>query len=104
MVHVREDAEKGLEQTNKSSEILNSIAQIVDTINDMNTLIASATEEQNAVAAEVNINIVNISELSNKNAMGAQDISASSEQLATTAANLQSMITQFDMDNKSEVS
>lgn len=99
MVHVRNDAELGLEQTNQSSEILDSIAQIVNTINDMNTLIASATEEQSAVASEVNVNIVNINSLSDESTMGAREINDSSVNLARYADSLSTLINQFDIDN-----
>jgi methyl-accepting chemotaxis protein len=44
----------------KAGDVLKSITQSVSSINDMNTLIASAAEEQNAVSEEINRNIVSI--------------------------------------------
>ena len=42
---------------------LSSITSSVSNINDMNTLIASSSEEQNAVAEEISRSVVNISQV-----------------------------------------
>ena len=49
-----------VDQANKAGEALQAIAAAVATITNMTTQVASAAEEQNAVAEEINSNIVNI--------------------------------------------
>ncbi|TPW15720.1 MAG: methyl-accepting chemotaxis sensory transducer, partial [Halothiobacillaceae bacterium] len=53
-------AQSSVEQANNAGAALESIATAVATITNMTVQIASAAEEQNAVAEEVNSNIVNI--------------------------------------------
>ena len=65
------------------------------TISDRNLLIATATEEQAAVAREVDRNIVNISDLSAQSAAGANQTSASAQELARLAISLNSLISRF---------
>lgn len=61
----------------------------------MNRLRPTATEEQTAVAEEVNRNVIVISDVAEQNAAATNQITASSEELARMAANLQEMISQF---------
>lgn len=68
---------------------------MVSHISDMNIQIATATEEQTAVAEEVNRNVIVISDVAEQNAAATNQITASSEELACMAANLQEMIWQF---------
>jgi aerotaxis receptor len=51
------EAQQGVEYVTNAGEALARIVGDVNTINDMNTLIASAAEEQAAVAEEINRNI-----------------------------------------------
>ncbi|MDH5570857.1 MAG: hypothetical protein OEY89_03765 [Gammaproteobacteria bacterium] len=61
----------------------------------MNTQIASAAEEQNAVAGEINRNITNISNISATSVAGSQQISDSSHELSGLAVELKSLVNQF---------
>jgi methyl-accepting chemotaxis protein len=61
----------------------------------MNTQIASAAEEQGSVAEEINRNIVNITEVANQTASGAQQTASASDELARLAGELQRHISQF---------
>ncbi|RJQ48484.1 MAG: methyl-accepting chemotaxis protein, partial [Gammaproteobacteria bacterium] len=65
------------------------------TITDMNTQIASAAEEQSAVAEEINRNIVSISQVASQASNGSQQTAAASGQLAQLAAQLQSVVGRF---------
>jgi len=51
----------------------------------MNTMIASAAEEQSAVAAEMQTNMNNIRELADRSAEGAQQTAQASEELVRLA-------------------
>lgn len=91
----RDQAIKGEEQAKQASDSLESIARAVSTINEMNTQIASAAEEQSATADEMNKNIVNISQVSEQTADGSQQTTVAANELAQLANDLQELISQF---------
>ena len=61
----------------------------------MNTLIASAAEEQNAVTEDINRNVVEISVISDQSSRSANQMSESSAELARLAVELQIQVGQF---------
>jgi aerotaxis receptor len=61
----QQEAQQGVEHVANAGEALARIVGEVTTINDMNALIASAAEEQAAVAEEINQNITVINDTSN---------------------------------------
>ena len=85
----------GVEQVERAAESLAEIAGAVATINDMNTQIASAAEEQSAVAEEINRNVVNISHGSAQSARGTEQAALASGELARLATDLQQLVAQF---------
>lgn len=91
----RSKARAGVEQAARAGESLQVINRSIGTINDMNAQIASAAEEQSAVAEEVNRNVVNISDGVEHAASGAEQINAASEELARLAADLQDRVGRF---------
>ncbi|MCW8918423.1 MAG: methyl-accepting chemotaxis protein [Gammaproteobacteria bacterium] len=91
----RNQAQAGVEQVAQAGNALDSITRAVATINDLNAQIASASEEQSAVAEEINRNIVNISQVAEQTNQGAQQTSAASEELARLAEQLQGLVGQF---------
>ncbi|HKJ10197.1 MAG TPA: methyl-accepting chemotaxis protein [Gammaproteobacteria bacterium] len=74
---------------------LSAIAQAVARISDMNTQIASAAEEQSAVAEEINRNVVRIREISGDAASNADQASDASQELARLAAELNVLLDGF---------
>ncbi|RFA28427.1 hypothetical protein CAI21_12750 [Alkalilimnicola ehrlichii] len=89
---------RGKEAVEKAQDVdmaLKAIHEAVTTIRDMNTHIASATEQQHAVAEEMNRNIVDISRVAEQNEVGATKTVASSERLARLAGELQTEIKAF---------
>ncbi|HED35441.1 MAG TPA: methyl-accepting chemotaxis protein [Gammaproteobacteria bacterium] len=91
----REQAVVSVGHAQKAGESLNGITQAVSSISDMNTQIATAAEEQTAVAEEINQNIVNISQLGEETVSGAQQTYTASEGLASLSNDLQMMLGQF---------
>jgi len=69
------------EQANKAGESLDAIAQLIATINAMNAQIASAAEEQTAVAEEINRSVHQI-------AVAVDSVAGEAEQGAQTARSL----------------
>ncbi len=82
---VAQEAGKALEEIYNRSSL----------ISDRNLVIATASEEQAAVAREVDRNIVNISDLSTQTAAGANQTSASTNELARLATSLNSLVARF---------
>lgn len=91
----QEKAENSLAQVEQADQALEEINQAVSRIKDMNTQIATAAEEQGAVAEEINRNIVSINNLSVQSAQGAEQTAVASTQQAHLAADLQAMAEKF---------
>ena len=85
----------GVEQVSRTGEVLRRIAEAVVTINDMNTQIASAAEQQSAVAEEINRNVVTISEVSREAADHAGGTLRTSESLQELAQELDDQVRKF---------
>jgi methyl-accepting chemotaxis protein len=90
-------AQNSSDSVEKAAESLAAIAGSVSAINDMNTMIASAAEEQSAVAAEMQSNMNNIREVADRSADGARQTAQASEELARLAAEQQGLMAQFKM-------
>lgn len=90
-----ERAESGVEKAAMAGEALAEITRAVASINDMNTHIASAAEEQSAVSDEINRNISTISSVAEQNTESAEQTSRASEELAHLATELQTLVSQF---------
>jgi len=88
-------AGQSVEMAEKVGESLATIAEAVATIKDMNSMIASAAEEESAVANEINRNVISISEMVVENADGAQEVANNSQQLASVANHLEQLVAQF---------
>ncbi len=90
-----EQAQGGVEQASRAGQSLLAITQAVTSINDMNQQILSAAEEQSAVAAEINQNVANITEIADQTSESAGITLRSSEELAQLASALQENLSQF---------
>jgi len=84
-----------LEFAEEAGKALEQIYQTAGQISERNLLIASASEEQAAVAREVDRNIINISDLSTQSAAGANQTSAATYELARLATDLNTLVSRF---------
>jgi len=91
----REKAAIGVDQTKQVGEALAAITRAVATINDMNTHIASAAEEQSATTEEMNKNIININQLADETANSSNQSTHASAELSKLASDLQKLVGQF---------
>ena len=82
-------------QAQIAAAALESITQAVSVINDMNTQIASAAEEQSAVAEDINRNVTNIGQVAGEVAGGADEASQASAELTRLAEQQRRLINQF---------
>ncbi|MBI6908675.1 methyl-accepting chemotaxis protein [Pseudomonas palleroniana] len=99
VVRVMEDSQnrtdESVQHAAKAAEALETITQAVSVINDMNTQIASAAEEQSAVAEDINRNVINIGQVANEVAGGADESSTASADLTKLAEQQRRLINQF---------
>lgn len=95
MEETRVRAQSGMDQVEKAAESLAEISGTVQSINSMTAQIASAVEQQVAVAEEISNNIVSISESSEQTAAGAQQSASATEQLNELSRRLERSLGQF---------
>ncbi|CAM3198822.1 methyl-accepting chemotaxis protein [Pseudomonas gessardii] len=76
---------------------LEAIASAFTLINERNLVIASASEQQAAVAREVDRNLMNIRELAMQTSAGANQTSAASHELSRLAVDLNTMVARFSV-------
>lgn len=92
------EAEQAGGKAAEAGAALQGISEAVGMITDMNTHIASASEEQTSVAEEINRSLVAINDASQESADGATQISAASEQLSRLAVDLNGKVGQFKIN------
>ncbi len=82
-------------QASGSGVALVAITDAISTISDMNTQIATASEQQSAVAEEINRTIVTISDITEQNVTNAQETSRASSELSELAIELKQAVGKF---------
>jgi len=87
--------ESGCSQAADAQGSLEAITTAVGTINEMNTQIASAAEEQSAVSSEINRNVHNISEGTEGTAKGVRRSTELCEVVLRESQRLQTQISRF---------
>lgn len=90
-------AQHTVEQTRDAEAALESIRREVAAINNMNTQIATASEEQSRVAEEVNQNISRIHDSTMASSAGADQVASSSRDLADLADQLTKKVSFFKL-------
>ncbi len=91
----RKKAEQSVDQAGNACDSLESIAKTFATVAEMNDLIATSTEQQSAVAEEIDKNIVSINDVASETASGANQTEAASRELSRLAGNLQQTLEKF---------
>lgn len=91
----RKQAASSVEQAASAGGSISTISQRIDTINDMNNQIASAAEEQTAVAEEINRNISNISHVTEETSLGAKNTADACHELLELANQLRATVGSF---------
>lgn len=90
-------ARSTLELAKSAGMALEEIASAFTLINERNLVIASASEEQAAVAREVDRNLMNIRDLAMQTSAGANQTSAASQELSRLAVDLNGMVARFSV-------
>ncbi len=95
MNQCRTQGDESAEQARKAGELLQSITEDVQTIMDMSTQIATAIDEQNQVASEVNRNVVRIRDIAEQATEHAAKNAHTSEEVSEQSKLLQQAIAKF---------
>ena len=91
----KEQTTMGVEQTTRAGQALAEITNAVAIINQMNSQIASAAEQQSITANDMHNSIDNIKRLSDETAESAMQSTSSSEELSQLAIDLQELVQKF---------
>ncbi|MDY6941871.1 MAG: methyl-accepting chemotaxis protein [Pseudomonadota bacterium] len=95
LLHSRDAAKRSVENAAKAGKSLEAITTMAATISDMNRQIATATEEQSAVANEIQLNVNQIRDIAEQSNSSAEQIAFSNKELADLAIGLQSLVGKF---------
>ena len=95
MTKSREQTDLSVEKAQHAGQSLSSITQSVETILQMNTQIATASEEQSAVSEEIQRNVVNIQNIAEETSAGAEQTNNASAELARLGGQLSTLVGQF---------
>ena len=86
-----------IEQATEAGQSLISIGQALNTLNTLNTTIASATLQQAHAVEDINQNVTKAAGLSHSTAQAAEKSSEASVHLKTLSAQLNSLLRQFKL-------
>jgi methyl-accepting chemotaxis protein len=95
MLESRRQAQATVTEALEASSALDAIDSAVSQIQEMNTQIAAAAEEQSTVANTISRDLVLINQRSASVAEGTQDVARNSEDLARLSGGLSSLVAQF---------
>ncbi|WP_425355905.1 methyl-accepting chemotaxis protein [Psychromonas arctica] len=94
----RASCQRTAENTARVTDSLDNMTNFIIHINDLNTQIATASEEQSAVTEEVNRNMTNISEMVKELTRSGQETLDSTENLASANSQLDSLVKKFKLE------
>jgi methyl-accepting chemotaxis protein len=90
-------AKQTVSTADRTGESLNNIVQSISTITDMNTQIATASEQHTTVIEEIDRNVVKISDISEAAAEGSNKTAGKSQELSQLGDELKAMVAQFKL-------
>jgi methyl-accepting chemotaxis protein len=91
-------AQRTLEKAQSTGEQIIEITRAVEDISRLNSQIATAAEQQTAVAEDINQNVTLIRDVSEQSANDSTEVAAASHELAKFGEGLQTQVARFRMD------
>ncbi|WMS85644.1 methyl-accepting chemotaxis protein [Pleionea litopenaei] len=91
----RKEADVTLSKASEAEDSLVTITQAIASISSMNTQIATAAQEQSAVANDINKNVSSIAVLADKSAEGVSSAQSVSDNLTRLSGRLSALVSQF---------
>ncbi|CAM2966236.1 methyl-accepting chemotaxis protein [Shewanella amazonensis] len=95
VARARQQSDNTVDETAQVMDALGLIKQAIGQINDMNLQIATATDEQSAVIAELNENINRINEISVENLSKSETVGHTSDRIAEDSRQMAQLIAVF---------
>ncbi|MGA9705827.1 MAG: methyl-accepting chemotaxis protein [Pseudomonas sp.] len=95
MDNSRSLTDSSVELTRRAGSALGNITRTVSTIQAMNSQIATAAEQQSAVAEEINRSVLNVRDVSEQTSAASEETAASSAELARLGIYLQTLVGRF---------
>ena len=97
MKNGHEHTQNSATSAQEAGSYIHTIVDQVNSIMDMNTMVATAVKEQSAVAEDMNRNIVNISQIAEETSQGANETANTSQSLADLARQLEKRVATFNI-------
>lgn len=98
MTQSRAQAQTTVALAEQAQQVLELITEAVTEINDMNTSIANAAEEQSVVSGEINQNVTGISDASEQVSAGAEQTTFATAELAKLGEQLRHQVAYFKLE------
>ena len=95
VLNSRQRAESGINKVKESGEILDSIYDRIQNINEMNTQVATASKEQGLASEEINRNISAVNDLAHQCIQQARSADNTSRNLETLGNELKTLVNKF---------
>ncbi|MDE4535758.1 methyl-accepting chemotaxis protein [Pseudomonas sp. ITEM 17296] len=95
MDNSRQLTDSSVELTRRAGGSLETITRTVSSIQAMNQQIATAAEEQTAVAEEINRSVMNVRDISDQTSAASEETASSSVELARLGTHLQGLVGRF---------
>jgi len=86
---------EGAAETEQARQVLEAIASQVNTILDINTQVATATEQQSTVANDINANLDTVSQSVKASLEGSEQLENSGQQLSQLSTTLDRHVSTF---------
>lgn len=86
-----------VEHASQAGGSFSTVAKTIGNISDMSIQIASAAEQQSAVAEEINQRVEAINQIASENATGAQQTATATDELAQLSIRLQNNVNRFQI-------
>ncbi|MBF8744255.1 methyl-accepting chemotaxis protein [Pseudomonas monteilii] len=97
MQNSRELTDSSVELTRRAGGSLDTITRTVSAIQAMNQQIATAAEQQSAVAEEINRSVMNVRDISDQTSAASEETASSSVELARLGTHLQGLVGRFKL-------
>ncbi|WP_337270228.1 methyl-accepting chemotaxis protein [Oryzifoliimicrobium ureilyticus] len=95
------EVSNGVKLVSETGDALKAIRAFVESINQHMEAIATSSKEQSVGLSEVNTAVNQMDQVTQQNAAMVEETTAASSSLATEAANLQQLLTNFQLDRSS---
>ncbi|MDT0593321.1 methyl-accepting chemotaxis protein [Glaciecola petra] len=90
-----QQANDAVENAQQISKVLKKIVEDIKSVDDVTSVIATATQEQSSAIHSINVNVSSIDDQAKENVIGAEELSAASVQLSKIAHDMEERIEKY---------